>query len=89
MVDKVRSHLLTEMTRAEWELLEEREWEEEREDERAVLVGGARWSLATGSASRMGISYMTAAQDIEEPPGKDESAKGWMKLKVRSGETKP
>ena len=40
--DKVKSHLLTEMSGAEWELLDEKEWNEEREDEQAVLVGGER-----------------------------------------------
>lgn len=87
IVDKLRSHLLTEMSGAEWEVLDEKEWEEEREDEQAVLVGGARWSLAAGAASRMGISYMTAAQDPEDGEGKVDNVKGWMKLKVRSGES--
>lgn len=86
--DKVKSHLLTEMSGAEWEVLDEKEWEEERDDERAVLVGGAKWSLAAGAASRMGVSYMTAAQDGDDAPNKEESGKGWMKLKVRSGEGK-
>ncbi|KAF2155904.1 hypothetical protein K461DRAFT_274957 [Myriangium duriaei CBS 260.36] len=87
--DKVKSYLLTEISGAEWEMLDEKEWEEEREDERAVLVGGARWSLAAGAASRMGVSYMTTAQDPEDATQlKDESGKGWMKLKVRSGEGK-
>lgn len=110
--DQLKSHLLAEMSGAEWEVLDEKEWEEERDDERAVLVGGPRWSLnPAGGASRMGVSYMTAVatEDGErngdergqigmgketratvEQEGKekdkDETAKGWMKLKVRNSE---
>ncbi|PNS20178.1 hypothetical protein CAC42_5628 [Sphaceloma murrayae] len=64
--DTLKSHLLTEMSGAEWEMLDEKEWQEERDDERAVLVGGARWSLHAGGASRMGASYMTAAMTEED-----------------------
>lgn len=42
IIDKVKSHLLNEMSGAEWELIAESEWDVEREDERAVLVGGRR-----------------------------------------------
>jgi len=42
LIDKVKSHLLTEMSGAEWELIAESEWDVEREDEQAVLVGGMR-----------------------------------------------
>ncbi|PSK60123.1 hypothetical protein B9Z65_1021 [Elsinoe australis] len=110
--DQLKSHLSAEMSGAEWEVLDEKEWEEERDDERAVLVGGPRWSLnPAGGASRMGVSYMTAVatedgerngdergqigmgketratveKEVKEKD-KDESAKGWMKLKVRNSE---
>ncbi|KAF4555794.1 putative autophagy-related protein 14 [Elsinoe fawcettii] len=99
--DKLKSHLQTEMSGAEWEMLDEKEWEEERDDERAVLVGGARWSLHAGGASRMGVSYMTTAMtedgdrngDADRPAERAkerlpqaEGAKGWMKVKSRNGE---
>ncbi|KAF1353669.1 UV radiation resistance protein and autophagy-related subunit 14-domain-containing protein [Delphinella strobiligena] len=42
LIDKVKSHLLAEMSGAEWELIVESEWDVEREDEQAVLVGGMR-----------------------------------------------
>ncbi|KAG8623654.1 hypothetical protein KVT40_008630 [Elsinoe batatas] len=97
--DKLKSHLLTEMSGAEWDMLDEKEWEEDRDDERAVLVGGARWSLHAGGASRMGVSYMTTAMsddghgkgDLESAKGKSrdktgqgEGTKGWTKVKSRN-----
>lgn len=42
VIDGLRTHLLTDMSGAEWELIAESEYDAEREDEQAVLVGGAR-----------------------------------------------
>lgn len=46
VTDKIKSHLLTEMSSAEWELLESKEWMEDRDDERAVLVGVANAAIS-------------------------------------------
>lgn len=78
IIDKVKSHLLTEMSGAEWELLDEQEWNEEREDEQAVLVGGAN----PPSESRIGMSLMTAVDETESRRG----GSGWTKVKSRSGD---
>ncbi|KAK8219821.1 hypothetical protein M8818_000795 [Zalaria obscura] len=77
LIDKIKSHLLTEMSGAEWELLDEKEWNEEREDEQAVLVGGPRRKEMVGE-----MSVMTA---VGEGEGKRESS-GWMKVRGRGNE---
>jgi len=81
VIDKVKSHLLTEMSGAEWELLEEKEWNEDRVDEQAVLVGA---STRRSLESRIGLSVMTATGGVEDDSGpRGRGASGWMKLKTR------
>jgi len=83
--DRLKSHLLTEMSGAEWELLDEREWNDDQDDEQAVIVGSDRRAME----SRMGVSFMTAIGDPDESireEGKGKSSSGWTKLKSRAGE---
>ncbi|GAB7341527.1 hypothetical protein MBLNU457_7744t1 [Dothideomycetes sp. NU457] len=83
--DRLKSHLLTEMSGAEWELLDEREWNDDQDDEQAVLVGSDRRAME----SKMGVSFMTAVGDPDESnreEGKGKSSSGWTKLKSRTSE---
>lgn len=94
VIDKVKSMLLGELAGAEWEILDEREFENVvrgAEDEEAVLIGGAR--TATGSASHEHTEpeavVMPASGDQvlrEDGTGGGGTAKGtsgWTKLKSR------
>ncbi|GAB7363830.1 hypothetical protein MBLNU230_g4396t1 [Neophaeotheca triangularis] len=90
LVDRLKSHLQAEMSGAEWEVLEEREWNEDREDEEAVLVGGTRPSP---DARHPGMSIMTVAHDDGFGDGPEPSslssnrgASGWTKLRGRDHE---
>ncbi|KAK5000011.1 hypothetical protein LTR66_001053 [Elasticomyces elasticus] len=88
VIDKVKSYLLTEMSGADWEMLEEREWMEERDDEQAVLVGGTRRDDAAQGAVHPAMSVMTIAGaplgDAFEARAKGTS--GWTRVKSRGGE---
>lgn len=94
--DKLRAHLSTEISGAEWDLLEEREWDEEREDERPVLVGGSRRPdesrYAAGAMSVMTVAPHEGAEDDgprtsaeSEDAAKKKQSTGWMKVRDRSG----
>ena len=48
-VSKIREFLNNEMQKAEWELLQEAEWDVETEEEAAVLVGARRQAPARGA----------------------------------------
>ena len=85
IIDKVKSHLLTEMSGAEWELLEEKEWNEERADEEAVIVGGTRRSLEN-KTSPMSAEPGSNPRGEAVSDGKGKGASGWMKLKSRGAE---
>lgn len=83
--DRLKSHLLTEMSGAEWELLDEHEWNDDQDDEQAVLIGSDRRAME----SRMGVSFMTAVGDPDESireDGRGKSSSGWTKLKSRPSE---
>lgn len=101
IIDGLKSHLLTEMSGAEWELLEEREWNEEREDEHAILVGGTSSRVAqtgtTGeSRTRLGAMTVPDAGAVGDASGIDSTkgdrmenrseAKGWTKVRERGAE---
>lgn len=71
LTDKLKSHLNAEMSGAEWEMIAESEWDVEREDEQAVLVGGRRPA-----------EQDTDQQSVTADKGKSQS--GWTKLKSRA-----
>lgn len=82
LADKLRSFLLSEISGAEWDLLEEKEWDEEREDEKPVLVGG---SGRPQESKHIAMSVMTVAphDDNEASDGKQKGNNGWMKVRGR------
>ncbi|KAJ9610558.1 hypothetical protein H2200_005335 [Cladophialophora chaetospira] len=68
--DPLKKHLLTEMNNAEWELLEEQEWDDggEKMDDAVVIKG------------------INDTRSVINPGGEEESARGksgWTKLKAR------
>ncbi|KAF2230743.1 hypothetical protein EV356DRAFT_453294 [Viridothelium virens] len=75
-LDRVKAHLQADLSRLEWEVLDEREWDEaaQRKDEEAVLVGASRKVGAEGHAGR----------ESKERDEKGRNAAGWMKLRSRS-----
>lgn len=83
LIDKLKSFLLTEISGAEWDMLEEREWDEEREDEKPVLVGGSRRPQESKHAA---MSVMTVAphEDNDTSDGKQKGNSGWMKVRGRN-----
>ncbi|KAK4499252.1 hypothetical protein PRZ48_009765 [Zasmidium cellare] len=83
LADKLRSYLLAEISGAEWDLLEEREWDEEREDEKPVLVGGSR---RPQESKHVAMSVMTVAplDDNDASDGKQKGNNGWMKVRGRN-----
>ncbi|KAI5366180.1 hypothetical protein Slin15195_G077030 [Septoria linicola] len=93
LADKLRAHLLAEISGAEWDLLEEREWDEEREDELPVLVGGSRRPFESRHPA-MSVMTVAAHDGAEEERSSSaaESSKqkkqssGWMKVRGRAGD---
>jgi hypothetical protein len=90
LADKLRSYLLNEITGAEWDVLDKGEWDEDREDERPVLVGGSQRPNESRYAT---MSIMTVAphdgadeeRSSSAAEGKQKAGKtGWMKLRGRS-----
>ena len=82
LIDALKSHLLTEMSGAEWELLHSSEWDLEREDEQAVLVGGDR----PADAASAGEATVTLADVASAGSQKEKGSNGWMKLKSRGND---
>ncbi|KAI9759926.1 MAG: hypothetical protein M1835_000270 [Candelina submexicana] len=96
IIDKLKASLSSEMGVAEWEYLDEKEWDEgaaiNAKDEDAVLVGGARRRAKDGGDERSSMtSRMTLGdeqnvsrnmpRDGDDAKGKGTS--GWTKLKSR------
>lgn len=82
VVDPLKKHLLTEMNNAEWELLDEEEWDDggEKMDE-AVFI---KTRAMDGKSYDDARSIMTANKVIggeEDVKGKGKS--GWTKVKNR------
>ena len=85
-VDQLKSYLRNEAARAEWHIIDDTEWDEEMEHEKAVLVGGMKRSLA------MSVMTVKPSDDYDDdmaprsaavdPKGKS----GWMKVRGRGGE---
>lgn len=49
--DKLKAHLLAESMNAEWEMLNLKDFDEQRDDEKAILVGGPNWAMQDQSKS--------------------------------------
>jgi hypothetical protein len=93
IVDKLKAALLGEMTNAEWELLEEKEWDDgghEFNEDEAVLI---RTRPLEGKfhpqydAMSMITAPILREDDSSTPdsgePGKPKGTSGWTKLKPR------
>lgn len=84
LLDKVKSYLLTEMSGAEWEMLDEKEWNQDREDEEAVLVGDERRLADVKNA--MSVMTFADAGDGQYDEAKGKGNSGWTKVRGRSGD---
>ena len=75
-LDRVKAHLQADLSRLEWEVLDEREWDEaaQRADEEAVLVGASRKTEVEG------INGKGVAEQNEKRKG----VARWMKLRSRT-----
>lgn len=81
LIDKLRNYFLNEITGAEWDVLSDGDFDEERADEVPVLVGGAKRKVLENRHPAM--SVMTVAADVD---GQPRGEAGWMKVRGRSGE---
>ncbi|KAI9842270.1 MAG: hypothetical protein M1837_007339 [Sclerophora amabilis] len=94
IVDHLKSALLGEMAGAEWEMLDEREWDDDRErrDDEAVLVGGRRSNggfddgksvPSTPTKKETAPTEDDASADVPDGSKGKTGTSGWMKLKPR------
>jgi hypothetical protein len=73
-VGKVKEFLNNEMQKAEWELLQENEWDVEAAEEEAVLVGGKRFGTKQAPSAKDASAKPTTSQAESEPKGSVRSA---------------
>ncbi|KXT15954.1 hypothetical protein AC579_1426 [Pseudocercospora musae] len=90
LADKLLQFLASEMSGAEWEIVKEDEWDEDREDERPVLVGGSYESKHAATMSIMTVAPHDGAEDerlssASEAKQKEKANSGWMKVRGRGG----
>ncbi|TKA82858.1 hypothetical protein B0A55_00985 [Friedmanniomyces simplex] len=85
LTDALKAYLVNEISGAEWDYMSGEEWNEEREDEVPVLVGGARRSLDRAGEPAMSVMSIAPQDGASEDVGKKGSS-GWMKLRGRGGE---
>jgi hypothetical protein len=81
LIDKLRNHLLIEITGAEWDVVDDNDFEDEGEDELAVLVGGAHRS--SQARQHPAMSVMSVATHVDTAPNK-KGGNGWTKVRGRS-----
>lgn len=81
--DKLKTFLLNDMSGAEWDLLEGREWDEDREDERPVLVGGSKRPQESRYAA---MSVMSINGMDEERNERTATGGGWTRIRGRLGD---
>ncbi|KAK5133274.1 hypothetical protein LTR08_008008 [Meristemomyces frigidus] len=88
LLDKLKSYLLNEISGAEWDFLSDKEWDEERDDELPVLVGGTEQPLdareTTMSVMRVAPQDGAASERLGLDKAKGTS--GWMKLRGRGND---
>lgn len=91
VADKLKSTLLGEMANAEWELLEEKEWDEEGRDQAASnakdssLLSGLRPEVEDEEAAASTTKPECNSDDVVDrrSPDRPKSTSGWTKLKNR------
>jgi hypothetical protein len=83
LIDKLRNHLLIEITGAEWDVVGDNDFEIEGgdEDELAVLVGG--WHRNALESRHPAMSVMSVATHDDLHP-KQKGGNGWTKVRGRS-----
>lgn len=89
LADKLRSNLLADISGAEWDFIEGEEWDEDREEDRPVMVGGSRRPQESRYAAMSVISVKPSDGAEDEDIGSASDAKrkgnsGWMKVRGRS-----
>ncbi|KAK3116401.1 hypothetical protein LTR53_003265 [Teratosphaeriaceae sp. CCFEE 6253] len=84
LADGLKAYLVNEISGAEWDFMTDKAWDEEREDEVPVMVGGDRRLLdrAGPAMSVMSIAPHDGTGDEASLKGKS----GWMKVRGRGGE---
>jgi Vacuolar sorting 38 and autophagy-related subunit 14 len=75
VIDRVKQTLMTEMTGAEWEVLQEMEWSHQDDEEEPVLVRGRRTSTAAAAA---------ASGNLSDAKSRKSGTSGWTKLRSRA-----
>ncbi|KAL1965955.1 hypothetical protein VTN77DRAFT_4895 [Rasamsonia byssochlamydoides] len=97
VADKLKSALLGEMANAEWELLEEREWDEEGREQAAVNAKGSSLSSGPGPGTEdeeadarttepecnSDVVESPKLQSDQRSPDRPKGTSGWTKLKSR------
>lgn len=78
VIDKVKAALASERMGAEWELLEDGEWEDEGKQE--AIMDGNKY-IEDGEAATKEAARMDKA--LVEQKGKEKGTSGWMKLKSK------
>jgi hypothetical protein len=81
LIDKLRNHLLVEITGAEWDVLDENDFDDERYDELAVLVGGSHRKALEERHPAMSVMSIAPHED---PSSRPKGESGWMKVRGRS-----
>lgn len=85
--DHIKSYLRQETARAEWHIVDDTEWDEELEDERPVLIGGARRQPDAKDAAMSVLSVKPSdGTDEADLPVRERGKSGWMKVRGRGGE---
>lgn len=88
--DRVKGHLLAEMQRSEWELVQQ--WDDDLAEEEPVLVGGRKWTLTGGRSAVQSSKASSESKSIAAEQGnaslktRSQSANSWTKLRSRNGE---
>jgi len=85
LTDALKAHLVNEISGAEWDYMSGEEWNEERQDEMPVLIGGARRSIDRDEEPAMSVMSIAPNDGAGEDVGRKGSS-GWMKVRGRGGE---
>jgi hypothetical protein len=80
-LDKIKQILVHDMSGAEWEVISGEDFDYEREDEQAVLVGGSRASRPAASIASVSSKRLVESEDATG----DDGNRGYLKLKSRTG----
>lgn len=86
LIDRFKSYLLAEISNTEWDFVDDDEWDEEQENEKAVLVGGARRSLDSKYEPAMSVMTVAPSDGAAEVPSKAKGSSGWMKVRGRGSD---